>query len=251
MQKDNFSAQAADYAKFRPSYPPSLITELLQRVQGRGLVWDCGTGNGQLATQLAPHFAQVFATDISAKQLQHAPQVPNIRYQVEAAEHCSLPNQSADLIVVGQAIHWFNFATFYAKVCRVAKPDAILAAFGYPLCQMADPSLEAALHFIYEEILGAYWDAERKHVDCHFASLPFPFKPLEFPTLEMVYTWTKADFLGYLETWSAVQHYRRRTQTDPIALFLPKIEPYFAQHETVQVRFEIIHRVAAVSTYTL
>ena len=54
--KDNFSTQAALYARFRPTYPPELIDLLASLAPARMAAWDCGTGNGQVAVLLAGHF---------------------------------------------------------------------------------------------------------------------------------------------------------------------------------------------------
>jgi hypothetical protein len=61
--KDNFSAQAATYAQFRPDYPDSLVSFLLTHTANHDAAWDCGTGNGQLALKLASYFRTVYATD--------------------------------------------------------------------------------------------------------------------------------------------------------------------------------------------
>ncbi len=94
--KDNFSAQSAQYAQFRPAYPQALYDFLLPLVPGRGAAWDCATGNGQVAAALAGYFDEVFATDISAKQLGKAIQKPNIHYAVGAAEHTDFPDAAFD-----------------------------------------------------------------------------------------------------------------------------------------------------------
>jgi len=53
--KDNFSAQAAAYAKYRPQYPESLFTYIIDFVKDKNTAWDCGTGNGQSAKELSKH----------------------------------------------------------------------------------------------------------------------------------------------------------------------------------------------------
>ncbi len=70
--KDNFSRQAAGYARYRPSYPPELFDFILSYVKERTIAWDCATGNGQTAIVLAGLFEKVYATDISRKQLDQA-----------------------------------------------------------------------------------------------------------------------------------------------------------------------------------
>jgi methylase of polypeptide subunit release factors len=89
--KDLFSGHAEDYVAFRPAYPDELIKYLSRLVKYRGVVWDCGCGNGQLAYALAEHFQLVCATDISEKQLAHAPGHNGILYKVMPAEQTDFP----------------------------------------------------------------------------------------------------------------------------------------------------------------
>src|SRR5678815_5287503 len=98
MAKDLFSKQSAAYAGFRPGYPQSLIEHILQNTPGRNTAWDCATGNGQAATLLAPHFKNVYATDISEKQLSNAVLKPNIHYMAGSAEDSGLADYSIDLV---------------------------------------------------------------------------------------------------------------------------------------------------------
>jgi len=67
--KDLFSTQSADYARYRPSYPPALFSWLASVAPARGLAVDVATGNGQAALALADHFDQVVGVDASAAKL--------------------------------------------------------------------------------------------------------------------------------------------------------------------------------------
>ncbi len=128
--KDLFSAQSKQYASFRPTYPKELYDFILSHVKNRSIAWDCGCGNGQVANDLSPYFEKIFATDLSAKQIENAVAAPNIKYFISKAEQTSFPDKSFDVITVGQAIHWFDFPAFYNEVKRVSKPDAVLAVWG-------------------------------------------------------------------------------------------------------------------------
>lgn len=64
--RDHFSGHAAEYADYRPTYPPALAAVLAEAAPGRTLALDCGGGPGQLSTLLAEHFEHVVATDASA-----------------------------------------------------------------------------------------------------------------------------------------------------------------------------------------
>lgn len=76
----HFSRQAVGYARYRPDYPDELIRFILSQINGYDTLWDVGTGNGQLARQLAPFFQRVYATDHSAEQLQQAHGTGNIQF---------------------------------------------------------------------------------------------------------------------------------------------------------------------------
>src|SRR5680860_585604 len=103
--KDNFSIASDKYARFRPVYPKELYDYLVSLVPDRKKAWDCGTGNGQVARELANFFDQVFASDISKEQIKNAPPNGKIIYLVQKAENTSFPDNTFDLITVAQAIH--------------------------------------------------------------------------------------------------------------------------------------------------
>ena len=56
--KDLFSVQSATYAAFRPVYPDALYDFLFSVSPAFDTVWDCGTGNGQVATRLSEKFGR-------------------------------------------------------------------------------------------------------------------------------------------------------------------------------------------------
>jgi ubiquinone/menaquinone biosynthesis C-methylase UbiE len=244
--KDNFSNQAQVYAQFRPNYPERLIEELLKHTPNRQLAWDCGTGNGQIAKYLAAHFEQVIATDISQNQLDKAVQLPNIIYRMERAESSSLASNSVDLLVVAQAVHWFNFEQFYAEVNRVLSTEGIIALVGYALFTTEHPVLNNIVQHFYTNIVGAYWDKERRHIDAKYQTIPFPFESIAFPEMSMCYDWNLAQMVGYFESWSAVQHYKKAHSHNPIKLIINDLEAFFSTTPQVSVCFEIISKIGKI-----
>jgi hypothetical protein len=161
MSLDRFSAQAAQYARYRIDYPSELYAWLLPQVAGRLRAWDCATGNGQVAAVLAQHFQEVEATDLSANQLAQAPALPNVHYQVATAEHTPFPDERFDLITVAQAVHWFDLPAYHTEVRRVSGPGTVLAEWGYGLVQIGEPALDALVLHFHNETVGPYWDANR------------------------------------------------------------------------------------------
>jgi SAM-dependent methyltransferase len=121
-------------------------------------------------------------------------------------KHLSIEKQF-DLITVAQAIHWFRFDDFYAEVKRTLKPGGIIAVIGYGPIQTIEPLQDIIDHF-YKNIIGPYWDAERHYIDELYQTIPFPFEEIKMPVFTMSYQWTLAQLIGYLNTWSAVKHYK-------------------------------------------
>src|SRR5579859_6423418 len=206
--KDNFSTKADDYARFRPSYPQALFDFLLSLVPRREHAWDCGTGNGQVAVALAPFFARVDATDISSAQLKNAMVHERIEYSVQAAEKTSFPDDYFDLITVAQAIHWFDFAAFYREVDRTIRDGGVLAVIGYDLIRIS-PAVDAVLDGFYRDVVGPFWDKERKYIDEQYRTIPFPYADIAVPVFANPVEWSFEHLIGYISTWSAVKHYQR------------------------------------------
>jgi SAM-dependent methyltransferase len=240
--KDNFSGHASDYARYRPTYPHELISHLVGLTPAHHLAWDCATGNGQVAAMLSEYFADVVATDISEKQLQQAVQKPNIIYKVEQAEHSSLSDTSVDLIVVAQAVHWFDFDLFFREVLRVLKPEGIVALLGYGLIK-ATPALDEVIEKLYSGILANYWDPERRYIEDGYRTIPFPFRELDAPQFTLRYNWTLEDLLGYLNTWSAVKHYEQQENQNPVQLVAQELREKWGPQQQLEVWFDIVSRI--------
>lgn len=175
MGTDHFTPLAAQYKSFRPAYPDELFDWLASIAPQRKLAWDCGAGNGQATIPLASRFELVLGTDISAAQLASAQSLANVEYRVMPAETSGLPDHSADIVTVAQALHWFDLPKFYAEVRRVLKPQGIIAAWGYNRLQIDHAGLQQVLDRFYDETIGAYWPPERVHVENNYQDLAFPF----------------------------------------------------------------------------
>jgi SAM-dependent methyltransferase len=244
--KDNFSAHASNYAKFRPVYPQKLYNYLLSFVKKNHSAWDCGCGNGQVAGILSKHFDKVIATDISAGQIGHAVQRPNIDYRVLPAEKTDIPDSTISLITVAQAIHWFNFEEFYREVLRVATPEAIIAIWCYNLLEV-NPEIDTVVRALYGGILGEeYWDPERKYIEEHYLTIPFPFEEIRAPDFQIETTWNLEQLIGYLSSWSAVQHYIRKNEINPVEILRNELTVAWGAQEKYKVIFPIFTRLGKV-----
>jgi SAM-dependent methyltransferase len=212
--KDHFSKQAADYAIFRPGYPQELFDYLGSIAPSRHLAWDCGTGNGQAAAGLASVFERVIATDASEKQIANALPHEHVEYRVAAAENSGIQSGTIDLIMVAQALHWFDLARFYAEARRALKPNGVVAASAYNLLHI-EPAIDEVVNRYYNEVVGPFWPPERELVE-QFADLPFPFHEIDPPKFQMTTQWNLDHLLGYLRTWSSTQRFIVAKGSDPL-----------------------------------
>ncbi len=214
--QDHFSGQPAHYARYRPRYPAELFRFLAGLTETHSLAWDCGTGSGQAAIALSKYFDRVVATDASSAQIDAAVAHHGVSYRVAAAEDSQLDADSIDLITVGQALHWFDLERFFVETERVLAKDGVLAAWCYELCRVSD-ACDAVLDELYTKIVGEFWPPERRLIEKRYAGVAMPGRPLEPQEFHMGASWTVADMLGYLRTWSACARYRQAHGDDPVA----------------------------------
>jgi ubiquinone/menaquinone biosynthesis C-methylase UbiE len=226
--KDHFSSVANRYADFRPHYPAELFDYLATIVPRKATVWDCACGNGQATVDLAARFERVIGTDASKEQI--APAKPNLRieYRVAPAEQSGLPDKSAGLVTVAQALHWFQFERFYAEVKRVLAPHGVIAVWAYGINELEGETVNGLVQHFYAEVVGPYWPPERKLVEERYQTIPFPFAQITPPPPEfrMEARWTLEELLGYFSTWSATNRYIKATGKNPL-------EPLAAELEAV------------------
>jgi len=223
--EDHFSGISTGYALYRPHYPDALFDWLASIAPKRDLAWDCATGTGQAAVQLAQRFERVVASDAAAAQIASAQRVVGVEYAVCAAEDPRvLRDGSVDLVTVAQALHWFEHDRFFAEVRRVLSPGGVFAAWTYQLFHV-EPRIDAIIEAWYRGPLDAYWPSARRHVEAGYRTIPFPFDSIATPDIQMAASWRLADVLGYLRTWSATSRYKEARGVDPVSL----IESQLAQ----------------------
>lgn len=245
--KDLFSAHAGDYAAYRPRYPKELFDLITRNCSERKVAWDCGTGNGQAALELAERFERVIATDPSESQLKNAPAHPRIEYHPWTAEKTEIESASVNLITVAQALHWFDFPLFNREVQRVAKPGAWLAVWCYSVASIT-PEVDQVAQHLYTELLKGHWEPERRWVERAYEGIELPFEREEKLTLTMSHQLNLDSWLKYLDTWSAVKNCIKRTGQDPVQFLRPEFEKAWGDPaQSLTVKFPIHLRMGPVA----
>lgn len=244
---DRFSTQANAYKRHRPHYPETLYKEILHHVKFRQRCWDCGTGNGQVAAVLSKYFGHVEATDISQNQMDQAPNIDNIHYSLQRAESTNFREDRFDLITVAQAVHWFDFKAFDQEVKRVGKNGGILSIWGYALLQVNDQIDELISEFD-KDIVGPYWDVERRHIDSCYDTIPFDFEQIEVKkTLKIQANWNTEHLRGYFNSWSCVQNYIQQTGGEnPVPALMDRLKSFWPEKETKEITFPIFMKMGRI-----
>lgn len=240
--KDYFSERSADYARYRPTYPPSVFKWIQELPCAKKRVWDCATGNGQFASGLTSVFSEVYASDLSGNQLQHAINPEQIQYSLQRAEATNYPDQYFDFVSVAQAIHWFDFDAFYHELKRVLRPGGMFFVCGYAQIKTF-PEADAVIDYLYRDILDPYWFPERRYVDEGYQTIPFPLEELPTPGVTYDAAWSVDDLLGYLSTWSARTNYMREKQQDPLDLIHEKLRAVWGRNQTRTIQFPLLMRL--------
>ncbi|EIW66259.1 hypothetical protein TREMEDRAFT_35179, partial [Tremella mesenterica DSM 1558] len=161
------SFDVAAYVAARPTYPQKLYDLIYSYHSSNGGKFDhaldLGCGPGFIALNLAQRFPKVTALDTSVKMLSSALQPPpsftQINYQVSSAESISTApglEKGVDLVIAGQAAHWFDHSKVWKELSRVVKPKGTVAYI----------------------VSSPYWSQPgRSIVEGLLDSIPFPIYP--------------------------------------------------------------------------
>jgi trans-aconitate 3-methyltransferase len=160
----------ASYASFRPSYPQHLYDLVLAFHRGpQRLLVDLGTGHGLICRSLSGAFDRVVGADPSEGMIKQAEsatrkdEYPNVTFVQAFAE--SLPfldDGSVDMVVAGQAAHWFDYPKLFQELNRIVRPGGTLAFWGYtdhvfPDYPIASKLLHDTAYGASKDLLGSYW----------------------------------------------------------------------------------------------
>jgi len=237
----DFSPLAERYARGRPRYPGELFDWLAAQAPRRELVWDCATGNGQAAVDLAGRFARVVATDLSAEQLRHATQHPRIHYELARAESSPLPDGAVDLVTVAAAVHWFDLEAFAREVARVTVPGGVLAVWTYHVGDV-EPPFDVVFDRLYRKVLKPYFAPQTRWVDERYATLPLPGTVIEAPRFVMTADWSLRQALDFIDSWSGTAAFREAHGEDPLDLVRGELEVLWHDEPVRTVRWPLYLR---------
>lgn len=128
-----FSDRVEDYVKYRPDYPPAVLTCLQQEggLTDTAVIADIGSGTGLLARLFLDHGNPVIGVEpnpeMRAAGEAFLADYDNFTSVEGTAEATTLPPASVDFVVAGQAAHWFAPDPARAEFQRLLKPAGVMA----------------------------------------------------------------------------------------------------------------------------
>ena len=122
----SFGPVADAYDRARPSYPEEAVRWLVG--SDSSMVLELGAGTGKLTEVLhQTDRQQLLATDPLPEMIgQLAKKLP-VQHVVATAEQIPMRSRSVDLVICGQAFHWFDHARALPEIARVLRPGGVLA----------------------------------------------------------------------------------------------------------------------------
>ena len=130
LRGSSFGAAASAYAEHRPDYADAAVRWALEPVWPRRplRVIDLGAGTGKLTATLIRLGTEVTAVEPDPKMLAVLQRdLASVRSLPGSAEDIPVPDASADAVVAGQAMHWFDLDRALPEIARVLSPGGVMA----------------------------------------------------------------------------------------------------------------------------
>lgn len=127
---ERFSGRAEHYIKYRPHYPHAIIACLEEAacLTKESVVADIGSGTGISCLPFLENGNPVLAVEPNTEMREASERLlhghPGFRAVAGTAEKTTLVDGSADLIVAGQAFHWFHGSAARNEFVRIGRPGA-------------------------------------------------------------------------------------------------------------------------------
>jgi ubiquinone/menaquinone biosynthesis C-methylase UbiE len=123
-----FSNRVEQYVKYRPRYPKEIIPFLEKNVglNSSFIIADVGSGTGISSKLFLDNGNKVLAVEPNNEMRTKAEKLLNDYDSFISingtAEHTKLSDESIDMIIAGQAFHWFDAAKTKIEFRRISKP---------------------------------------------------------------------------------------------------------------------------------
>jgi len=130
-----FGEVAELYDRARPSYPDSLVADVVAEIPDapNARVLEVGAGTGKATKLLAPRIGTLVALEpdpaMASIAIRHTSSMPNVDVVVEGFEDWVTAGPAFDAIVAAHCWHWVDPRVGWAKARSLLRDHAVLAAF--------------------------------------------------------------------------------------------------------------------------
>ena len=178
-----FSNRVENYIKYRPDYPLEILDFLRTELNftSAATVVDIGSGTGKLTKLFLQNGNRVIGVEPNAEMRTAGEEFLRDFSRFESidgtAEATTLPAESVDCVVAGQAFHWFDVVPARREIARILRPDGLVLLIWNSRRLVGSPFMEE-----YESILLEFADnyqgvSERNVDDLEIANF---YAPREF-----------------------------------------------------------------------
>lgn len=181
---ERFSDRVENYIKYRPNYPVQIIPFLKETIHlsPDWVIADIGSGTGISSEMFLNNKNKVYGVEPNKPMRDAAERLLHKQHHFISlegtAEATSLAKNSIDLIVCGQAFHWFDKALAKPEFQRISKPT------GYLLLMWNDRRTDTPFLQAYQDMLLKlsldYSEISNRNLD--EATIGEFFKPHHFHT---------------------------------------------------------------------
>jgi SAM-dependent methyltransferase len=159
-----YEGTASYYSRYRPKYPPSLVSLLREhfRLDGRGRLLDLGCGPGPVAIALAHLFEEVLAIDpddgmrAEGERIARERGISNIEWRFGGSKDLSPELGQFRLVTMGNSFHWMDRAHTLDALYDLVTPGGGIAVVGEgaPIPPPPMTRWRAAINTVLKRYLG-------------------------------------------------------------------------------------------------
>ena len=165
-----FSSRVENYVKYRPGYPPEVVSLLVEEcgLTADSVVADIGSGPGNLSELFLRHGCRVYGVEPNREMREAGEHLLAAHANFESvdgsAEATTLEDHSVNFVVAGQAFHWFEHDSARREFARILRPGGWVVIIWNDRRTSGSPFSEA-----YERLLRTrgtdYKEVSHKYAD--------------------------------------------------------------------------------------
>ncbi|MCW3071157.1 MAG: Methyltransferase [Bacteroidetes bacterium] len=167
---NRFSNRVDNYIKYRPAYPADVVTFLKKQgiLKQDSIIADIGSGTGISSQLFLGDGNTVYAVEPNREMREAAERLlagfSNFKSIAATAEETTLANNSVDIIIAGQAFHWFDKQKCKAEFKRILKPEGTVVLMWNDRRTDSTPFLRSYEDFI-KMFATDYLEVNHKNID--------------------------------------------------------------------------------------